>query len=88
MPVNIKINDGNFSFGPDTGFFYTVSKSLDALLKVEADGTVAAGDIAAGAVPWLNEIQFHTITAIRNGKMVGQFMPSKPVGWRRDRAAH
>jgi hypothetical protein len=40
MPDNIDINDGNFSFGPDTGFFYTVSKSLDALLKVEADGTV------------------------------------------------
>ena len=41
MPVNIQINDSNFSFGPITGFFYTVSKSLDALLQVEADGTVA-----------------------------------------------
>jgi len=40
MPVNIKINDGNFSLGPETGFFYTVSKSLDSLLQVEADGTV------------------------------------------------
>jgi hypothetical protein len=39
MPVNIEINDGNFSFGPDAGFFYTVSKSLGTLLKVEADGT-------------------------------------------------
>jgi len=40
MPVNIDINDGNFSFGPETGFFYTVSSSLDSLVKVEADGTV------------------------------------------------
>jgi len=40
MPINIKINDGNFSFGPETGFFYTVSKSLDSLVQVEADGTV------------------------------------------------
>ncbi len=40
MPVNIEINDANFSLGPETGFFYTVSKSLDALLQVEADGTV------------------------------------------------
>lgn len=40
MPVNIEINDGNFSFGPETGFFYTVSFSLNSLLQVEADGTV------------------------------------------------
>lgn len=40
MPVNIEINDGNFSRGPDTGFFYTVSRSLNALLQVEADGDV------------------------------------------------
>ena len=40
MPVNIQISDQNFSFGPDVGFFYTVSSALDALLKVEADGTV------------------------------------------------
>lgn len=40
MPVNIQIEDGNFSLGPDSGFFYTVSKNLSALLKVEADGTV------------------------------------------------
>jgi len=41
MPVNIKISDGNFSFGPEAGFFYTFNKSLDSFLKVEADGTVA-----------------------------------------------
>ena len=40
MPVNIQIQDGNFSFGPDSGFFYTVSFSLKSLLKVEADSTV------------------------------------------------
>jgi hypothetical protein len=40
MPANIDINDGNFSLGPLSGFFYTVSKSLDALVQVEADGTV------------------------------------------------
>lgn len=40
MPVNIQIQDGNFSFGPETGFFYTVSFSLKSLLQVEADGTV------------------------------------------------
>lgn len=40
MPVNIQINDGNFSLGPLAGFFYTVSFSLKSLLQVEADGTV------------------------------------------------
>lgn len=42
MPVNIKINDGNFSFGPLAGFFYYISSSLNALVQVESDGTVAA----------------------------------------------
>ena len=41
MPVNIQINDGNFSLGPTVGFFYTVSSSLDVLLQLEADGTPA-----------------------------------------------
>ncbi len=40
MPVNIEINDANFSFGPINGFFYTVSRQLNSLLQVEADGTV------------------------------------------------
>lgn len=40
MPVNIQIEDGNFSLGPDAGFYYTVSQNLSALLKVEADGSV------------------------------------------------
>jgi hypothetical protein len=40
MPVNIEINDGNFSFGPESGFFYTVNKSINSLLQIEADGTV------------------------------------------------
>jgi len=40
MPVNIKIDDGNFSFGPEAGFFYTVNTNLDSLFQVEADGTV------------------------------------------------
>jgi len=40
MPDNISINDGNFSFGPLTGFFYTINKSVDALFQVEADGDV------------------------------------------------
>ena len=40
MPINIQIDDGNFSLGPTAGFFFTVDTSLDALLQVEADGTV------------------------------------------------
>jgi hypothetical protein len=40
MPVNIQINDGNFSLGPLTGFFYTVNKSTSSLFQLEADGTV------------------------------------------------
>lgn len=40
MPVNIQINDGNFSFGPESGFFYTVNKQINSLLQMEADGTV------------------------------------------------
>lgn len=40
MPVNIEINDGNFSFGPINGFFYTVNKQINSLLQIEADGTV------------------------------------------------
>jgi len=42
MPSNINITDGNFSFGPTSGFFYYISSSLNALVQVEADGTVAA----------------------------------------------
>jgi hypothetical protein len=41
MPVNVKLNDANFSLGPLSGFFYSVSKDLNELLQVEADGTVA-----------------------------------------------
>jgi hypothetical protein len=40
MPINIQIKDGNFSFGPVTGFFYTISKQISSLLQLEADGTV------------------------------------------------
>ncbi len=40
MPINVQLNDGNFSLGPLTGFFYSISRSLDALVQVEADGTV------------------------------------------------
>ncbi len=40
MPSNININDANFSFGPISGFFYTISKSINSLLQIEADGTV------------------------------------------------
>lgn len=40
MPVNIQINDGNFSFGPAAGFFYTVNRQINSLLQLEADGTV------------------------------------------------
>lgn len=41
MPLNINTNDSNFSFGPDVGFFYTLSKSNNALLRLEADGTLS-----------------------------------------------
>jgi hypothetical protein len=40
MPVNIEINDANFSLGPISGFFYTVNKQINSLLQIEADGTV------------------------------------------------
>lgn len=40
MPVNVKLTDGNFSLGPLSGFFYTCSFSLQALVQVEADGDV------------------------------------------------
>ena len=42
MPSNINISQGNFSFGPTVGLFYTMSQSLQTLLVVEADGTPAA----------------------------------------------
>ena len=43
--ANIKINDGNFSLGPDSdsGYYYTVSSSLDSLLKVQAGDGVIVG---------------------------------------------
>ncbi len=40
MPINIKITDANFSLGPTSGFFYFISKGLNTLQQVEADGTV------------------------------------------------
>lgn len=40
MPLNVQLNDENFSLGPRTGFFYSISADLDALVEVEADGTV------------------------------------------------
>jgi hypothetical protein len=36
---NIQILNGNFSFGPDLGFFYTVDFANQQLDRVEADGT-------------------------------------------------
>jgi len=40
MPVNVQLNDANFSLGPEEGFFYSVSSDLNSLIQVEADGTV------------------------------------------------
>ncbi len=40
MPLNVNVTDPNFSLGPKTGFFYYVSAGLDALVQIEADGTV------------------------------------------------
>ena len=40
MPLNVRLTDANFSTGPDSGFFFSCSFSLQSLLKVEADGTV------------------------------------------------
>lgn len=42
MPDNISITDANFALGPEAGFFYYVSRGLNALQQVESDGTVAA----------------------------------------------
>jgi hypothetical protein len=39
MPVNVQLTDGNFSLGPETGFFYSFSNSRKELLQVQADGT-------------------------------------------------
>ncbi len=38
--ANINITDGNFSFGPSSGFFYYVNSSLGVLRQVEADGDI------------------------------------------------
>lgn len=40
MPINVQLNDGNFSLGPESGFFYSFSESLNSLVQVESDGTV------------------------------------------------
>ena len=40
MPLNVRLNDANFSLGPSSGFFYSCSFSLQSLIQVEADGTV------------------------------------------------
>jgi len=40
MPLNVRLTDANFSLGPESGFFYSCSFSLQSLVKVEADGTV------------------------------------------------
>jgi len=40
MPVNVQFTSGNFSFGPDVGFFYSLDRTLGGLIKAEADGTV------------------------------------------------
>jgi len=40
MPINLKLSSGNFSLGPDSGFFYSLDNTLGGLVKVEADGTV------------------------------------------------
>jgi hypothetical protein len=40
MPLNVNVADGNFSLGPLSGFFYSVSSSLDSLIQLEADGDV------------------------------------------------
>jgi len=40
MPFNINIPVQNFSLGPESGFFYYVSNTLNALIKLETDGTV------------------------------------------------
>lgn len=42
MPVNVKLPDGNFSFGPDLGFFYSINFTLKSLRKLEADGDVVS----------------------------------------------
>ncbi len=40
MPINVQLNDANFSLGPVTGFFYSCSFDSQRLLRLEADGTV------------------------------------------------
>ena len=40
MPINVQLSSGNFSLGPDAGFFYSLDDSVNGLIKVEADGTV------------------------------------------------
>jgi hypothetical protein len=40
MPINVQLLDANFSFGPESGFFYTCNFTNQELRQVEADGTV------------------------------------------------
>lgn len=49
MPVNVQLTKGNFSFGPETGFFYSLDDTLQLLKQVEADSTVVATFPLAGS---------------------------------------
>lgn len=40
MPINVQLTNGNFSLGPLPGFFYSINRSINALIQVEADGDV------------------------------------------------
>ena len=49
MPVNIQIEDGNFSFGPDAGFFYSIDFANQRLIRVEAGGSPAGSFIVTNS---------------------------------------
>ena len=43
MPLNVRLQDANFSKGPDAGFFYSCDFSNQRLIRVQGDGTFAGG---------------------------------------------
>jgi len=43
MPLNVRLQDANFSKGPDAGFFYSCDFSNQRLIKVQGDGTFVGG---------------------------------------------
>ncbi len=59
MPLNLQLNDANFSLGPESGFFYSCSFSSQALLKLEGDGDVVGTFPVARSTFRTDVLQLH-----------------------------